>query len=117
MPNVKPKSAERDASLKRTIVQTFDVPDSNYETVFGVSELPPDETTGRHTHPGPEAAYVLQGSGTILVDGQPPLHLKEGQSYKLASNIVHELKSGPNGVRAVVTWSVLKGKPFASPAR
>ena len=116
MQKVRPKGVAQEAALKRTILQTFDVPDSHHETVFGVSELPPHETTGRHTHPGPEAAYVLRGSGTILADGQPPLQLQEGQSYKLASGVVHELRSGPHGVKAVVTWSVVKGKPLASPA-
>jgi quercetin dioxygenase-like cupin family protein len=109
------KSATQASPLKRRILQTFDVPNAAYETVLGVSELPPHETTDRHTHPGPEAAYVLQGSGTILADGQPPLQLQEGHSYKLAPGIVHELKSGPHGIRAVVTWSVSKGRPFASP--
>lgn len=110
------KSAAQTSAFKRKILQKFDVPGSDSEGVVAVSELPPNETTGRHTHPGPEAAYVLQGSGTLLVDRQPPLQLKVGESYKLAPSVVHELQSGADGIKAVVSWAVTKGKPFASPA-
>lgn len=102
--------------LKRTTLQTFDVPGSNYQTVIGTSELGPNERSGRQSHPGPEAGYVLQGSGTILVDGQPPLPVKAEQSYKLTPGAVHDVQSGADGVKLLVIWVVEKGKPFASPA-
>ncbi len=103
--------------LKRTTLQTFDVPGSNYETLIGTSELAPNAASGRQSHPGPEGGYVLQGSGTILVDGQPPLPVKAGQSYKLAPGAIHDVQSGAAGVKLLVTWVVEKGKPFASPVK
>ena len=102
-------------TLKRTILQTFDVPGSNYETVVGTSGLGPNENSGRQSHPGPEGGYMLEGSGTILVDGQSPLPLKAGQSYKLAAGAVHDVRSGTDGMKLIVTWVVEKGKPLASP--
>lgn len=103
-------------TIKRTILQRFDVPGTDYETVIALSELAPNRDGGRHSHPGPEAGYVLQGSGAILVDGQPPLSLAVGQSYKLAAGTVHDVRSGPDGIKLIVTWVVAKGKPLASPA-
>ena len=111
-----PMSAAKPEAIKRTILQTFDVPGTRYETVIGISELGPNKNSGRQSHPGPEGGYVLQGSGSILVDGQPPLSLKAGQSYKLAPGTVHDVTSGADGIKLIVTWVVEKGKPMASPA-
>ncbi|MGB8365934.1 MAG: cupin domain-containing protein [Rhizomicrobium sp.] len=111
-----PMGAAEPQAIKRTILQTFDVPGTRYETVIGISEIAPNKSSGRHNHPGPEGGYVLQGSGTILADGQPPLSLKAGQSYKLASGIVHDVRGGADGIKLLVTWVVEKGKPLVSPA-
>ena len=112
----RPALAAQPQALQRTLLQTFDVPDSNYRTVIGTSALAPNQSSGRQSHPGPEGGYVLRGSGTILADGQPPLPLKAGQSYKLAPGAVHDVRSGPDGVELIVTWVVEKGKPLSSPA-
>jgi quercetin dioxygenase-like cupin family protein len=111
-----PAAAARPETLKRTLLQTFDVPDSAYKTVIGLSELGPNQSSGRQSHPGPEGGYVLEGGGTIVVDGQPPLQLKPGQSYKLAPGAVHDVRSGPDGTKLLVTWVVRKDKPLSSPA-
>jgi quercetin dioxygenase-like cupin family protein len=103
-------------ALKREFLQTIDVPGSNYETVIGTSELGPNKMASRQSHPGAEAGYVLQGSGSILVDGQPPITLKASQSYKLAPGAVHETRTGPHGMKLIVIWVVEKGKPLVSPA-
>jgi quercetin dioxygenase-like cupin family protein len=111
-----PADAAGPQVLTRTTLQTFDVPGTNYNTIIGISELAPNKSSGRQSHPGPEGGYVLQGSGTIVVDGQPPQSLKAGQSYKLAPGAVHDVRSGANGIKLIVTWVVEKNKPFASPA-
>ncbi len=112
----KAASVPETQTLKRTILQTFDVPGTNYETVMGISEFGPNGSSGRQSHPGPESGYVLEGSGTILVDGQPPLTLKAGQSYKLAPGAIHDVRSGADKTKVLVIWVVEKGKPLASPA-
>ncbi len=109
-----PVVAQAPASLKRTILQTFDVPDSQSETVIAHSELGPNRITGRHAHPGPEAAYVIAGSGSILVDGRPAMVLKPGQSYQLPAGIPHAVQSGPQGITLVATWTKAKEQPLAS---
>ncbi len=102
--------------LKRTILQTFDVPAGDTETVMAQSELGANLTTARHSHPGPEAAFVIEGSGSILPDGSPPIILTAGQSYQLEAGIPHAVQSGPNGIKFVAIWSKAKGMPLASPA-
>jgi quercetin dioxygenase-like cupin family protein len=42
--------------MKRTILERFDVPESNYETVMMHVEIAAQINTGLHTHPGFDAA-------------------------------------------------------------
>lgn len=107
--------ARAPATLKRTILQTFDVPAGDAETVIARSELGPNQITARHSHPGPEAGYVIEGSGGILVEGRPPIVLEAGQSYQLGAGVPHALRSDARGINVVVTWAKAKGQPLASP--
>jgi quercetin dioxygenase-like cupin family protein len=107
----------QDAPIKRTPLQKFDVPGTNYETVIGIAEIVPNVNIGRHTHPGPESGYVLEGEMTLLIDGQAPQELKAGQSYKIPPSAVHDAKTGPKGAKVIATYVVEKGKPLATPAK
>jgi quercetin dioxygenase-like cupin family protein len=62
---------QQTATIKRTPLQKFDVPGANYETVIGIAEIVPNVSVGRHTHPGRESGYMLEGEMVLLVDGQP----------------------------------------------
>src|SRR5215469_13193891 len=73
-----PASTPPLAPIKRTLLQKVDVPGANYETVTGIAELMPSVNVGRHTHPGPETGYVLEGELTLLVEGKPAQVLKSG---------------------------------------
>jgi quercetin dioxygenase-like cupin family protein len=101
--------------IKRTPLQKFDVPGTNYETVIGIAEIAPDVSVGRHTHPGPESGYVLEGDFTLLIEGQPPRPLKAGDSYQVPPGAVHDARSGARGAKVIATYVVEKGKPLASP--
>jgi quercetin dioxygenase-like cupin family protein len=111
-----PAAANQTANIKRTPLQKFDVPGTNYETVIGMAEIVPNVNIGKHTHPGPESGFMLEGDMTLLVDGQPPLEVKAGQSYKVPPGAVHDAKTGANGAKVLATYVVEKGKPLASPA-
>lgn len=105
------------ANIKRTPLQKFDVPGTNYETVSVIAEVVPKVKIGRHTHPGPETGYLLEGDMVLLIDGQPPKPLKAGASYQVPAGVVHDGESGPNGAKVIATYVVEKGKPLATPAK
>ncbi len=67
-------------TIKRTPLQKFDVPGTNYETVIGIAEIVPNASIGRHTHPGMESGYVLEGEMVLMIQGQPDRALKAGES-------------------------------------
>jgi quercetin dioxygenase-like cupin family protein len=69
--------------IKRTMLQKVEVPGTSYEAITAIAEVPPNTTAGRHTHPGPETGYVVEGAMTLLIEGQPPMALKAGDSYQV----------------------------------
>ena len=48
------------SSIKRTPLQTFDVPGTSFQTI-GLVEIVPNVNIGRHAHPGPESGYISDG--------------------------------------------------------
>ena len=98
--------------IKRTILQKFDVPGTNYETTYMKVEFEPNFKVDRHTHPGPEASYVLEGELTLVLDGQEPKLLQPGASTLFQPGIIHSGLVGPKGVVLLNTYVLEKGKPF-----
>lgn len=116
-PATPPPITQGAANIKRIPLQKFDVPGTNYETVIGIAEVVANVNIGRHTHPGPESGYLLEGDMTLLIDGQPPKPLKAGESYQVPAGAIHDGKSGPKGAKVIATYVVEKGKPLATPAK
>ena len=108
--------AQPTSNIKRTMLQKVDVPGTDYETMTGIAEIVPNASIGRHTHPGPETGYVIEGEMTLIVDGQPAKTVKAGESYQVPPGGIHDAKSGDKGVKVMAVYVVEKGKPLASPA-
>jgi quercetin dioxygenase-like cupin family protein len=111
-----PVATQQTATIKRTPLQKFDVPGTNYETVIGIAEIVPNLNIGRHTHPGPESGYMLEGEMVLLVNGQPEKTVRVGESYQVPSGAIHDARTGPQGAKVIATYVVEKGKALASPA-
>jgi quercetin dioxygenase-like cupin family protein len=104
------------SGIKRTPLQKVEFPDG-YVTVSGIAEIPAGGSAGRHTHPGIETGYVLEGESEFLIDGQPPKLLKAGDSYFIPAGVVHDAKvHGDKGAKVLAVYVVDKTKPLASPA-
>jgi len=63
------------------------------EVVATLVEFAPRATTGKHTHPGHEVAYVLEGSGVSEIEGQAPAVRKAGTVTYIPAKKVHESKN------------------------
>jgi quercetin dioxygenase-like cupin family protein len=103
------------ASIKRTPVQKIDFP-AGYSTVTAIAEVPAGGAAGRHSHPGSEIGYVLEGEVELLVDGKPPLKLKAGESYQIPEGVVHDAKAGDKPFKVLGIYVVKAGEPLARPA-
>ena len=105
------------SGLTRTIVGRADVSVPGREAVVARVEVAPGARAGRHTHPGDEISYVLEGESELLVDGQPPRIVKAGESFVVPAGVVHDAhNAGSTPVKLVGVYVVEKGKPLASPA-
>jgi len=109
-------AAAQTAGLKRTILNQTDGPVDGYVTVSVRVEIEAGALVARHTHPGVEAAYIVEGSVELNVDGQPPRPLQAGDAFQIPAQAVHAAKNGPAKTVISAVYVVEKGKPLASPA-
>ncbi len=71
---------------------------------------------GKHTHPGIESAYVLEGGFELPIQGQETRNLKPGDGFQIPANTPHAGGKAPAArTRLIITYLVEKGKPLASP--
>ena len=101
---------------KRTILTRIDVPMEGYETVNARVDLDPGAVVARHTHPGIESSYVVEGGLELSVDGQGTRTFKAGDGFQVPTRVPHSGKTGDKPTTVAVTYVVEKGKPLVSPA-
>ncbi len=101
----------------RKILSQVDGPTPGYVTILVEAELQPGGTIARHTHPGIETTYVLEGSVEIPIQGQPTRSYKQGDNYQVPAGTPHAGgKPSDTKVRLATTYVVEKDKSLVSPA-
>jgi quercetin dioxygenase-like cupin family protein len=87
-----------------------------YQTVKGYAEIAKGSCSGRHTHPGIETSYILEGEGVLKIDGQPDQHVKAGDPIQIPAGVVHDGCATTSVMKVLTVHVVEKGKPLGSPA-
>jgi quercetin dioxygenase-like cupin family protein len=100
-------------AIERTVLRSIDYPEG-YTTVTALIELAPGACAGRHTHPGIDSGYVIQGDFVLKIDGKPEQTFKAGDSFETLPQIPHDGCS-VSGNKLVDTFVIERGKPLASP--
>jgi quercetin dioxygenase-like cupin family protein len=110
--------AAQQATFKRTILQQVEISVPGREVVTAVAEIPPGVAAGRHTHPGEEVGYMLEGTVVIEVEGKPAVEMGPGKAFVIPSGAVHNATNhGSTLARVLATYVVEKGKPVATPVK
>ena len=105
------------SGLTRVLVGRGDVSVPGREAVVARVTVAPGAYAGRHTHPGDEISYVLEGQTELLIDGQPPRLVKAGESFVIPAGVVHDAhNTGSTPAQVIGVYVVEKGKPLATPA-
>ncbi len=104
------------AGLKRTIIKRTDGPMDGYESVNARVDLDAGALVARHTHPGIESSYVVEGALELSVDGEGTRTFKAGDGFQVPTGVPHSGKNGDKATVLAITYVVEKGKPLASPA-
>lgn len=113
---IRDSSAQAPPGFKRTELSRHDSSTPGHEIVLARAEFQPGGSVPKHTHPGEEVAYVLEGELILEVEGKPPQHLKAGDNFYLAGGTVHTAKNpGKKGAAVLATYIIEKGKPLATP--
>jgi quercetin dioxygenase-like cupin family protein len=102
--------------LKRTIITRTDGPMDGYEAVNVRVDLDAGALIARHTHPGIELSYVVEGALELSVDGQGTRAFKAGDGFQVPTRAPHSGKNGDKPTILAITYVVEKGKPLVSPA-
>jgi quercetin dioxygenase-like cupin family protein len=101
----------------RKLLQDQNMSLQDRHAVQVLAEFVPGGAAGKHTHPGEELGYVVEGTLQLEIAGEPPRTLKAGEVFFVEAGKVHDGKNvGSGPAKVLATYIVEKGKPVASPA-
>ena len=99
--------------IKRTDALRHDLGVSGREVIQVRVDFDAGVAFGRHSHPGEEVAYVLEGTLEYQFEGKPPVTLKAGEALFIPAGTVHAAKNvGTGNAAELATYLVEKGKPL-----
>jgi quercetin dioxygenase-like cupin family protein len=98
--------------IGRTDIMRSDLSTPGREAIQVRVDFAPGAAFARHSHPGEEIAYVLEGTMEYQFDGKPPVTLKAGEALFIPAGAVHSAKNvGSGQASELATYIVEKGKP------
>src|SRR5262245_27866116 len=74
---------------RRIDLQRHDLSIAGREVVQTIVELAPGTAAPRHTHPGEEIIYVLEGTWEYTVEGKSPVTLRAGDVLFIPAETIH----------------------------
>ena len=107
----------QEPGITRTDLQRHDLVVPGREAVQARVDLASGIAAPKHTHPGEEIIYVLEGVLEYRIEDQPPLTLKAGEVLFIPAGAIHSVKNiGSGNAAELGTYVVEKGKPLVVPA-
>lgn len=90
---------------------------AGHETHIMLVTSAPGALLPRHTHPGVEISYVVEGELTVTIEGKDAVVVKAGSSFLVPPGAPHSAKNTASvPTKVLATFVIEKGKPIASPA-
>jgi quercetin dioxygenase-like cupin family protein len=103
---------------KRTDLQRHDLSVPGREVIQVRVDFDPGYVSPRHTHPGEEIIYVLEGTLEYQIEGKPPVTAKPGDVLFIPAGTIHAAKNVGSGNGAeLATYIVEKEKPLITPVK
>ena len=101
------------SQFKRTDLQQHDLSVPGREAVQVRVDIAPGAAFPKHSHPGEEIVYVLEGTLEYQIEDQPPVTLKAGDVLFIPAGAAHTAKNPGNVIGSeLATYIVEKGKPL-----
>jgi quercetin dioxygenase-like cupin family protein len=100
--------------VKRTDLQRHDLSIPGREVVQARVDIDPGVLAPKHSHPGEEIVYVLEGILEYQLEGKAPVTLRVGDVLFIPAGVVHSAKNVGKGKGSeLATYTVEKGKPLS----
>jgi quercetin dioxygenase-like cupin family protein len=107
------KAEAQAPGITRTDLQRHDLSVPGREAVQVRVAFSPGVVAPRHSHPGEEIVYEVEGSLEYRLEGKPPVTLKAGEVLFIPAGTIHEVKNvGTGNAAELATYIVEKGKPL-----
>ena len=101
------------SGIRRTDLQRHDLSVPGREVIQTRVDFDPGAAFGKHSHPGEEIVYVIEGLLEYQVEGKPPVTLKAGDVLFIPAGTIHAAKNvGTGNGSELATYLVEKGKPL-----
>ena len=101
--------------LKRTDLMRHDLSAPGREVVQVRVDFAPGLAAARHSHPGEEIVYVIEGTFEYQLEGEPAVTLKAGDVLFIPAGKGHSAKNvGSGNAAELATYIVEKGKPLVA---
>src|SRR6266566_5879440 len=98
---------------KRTDLQRHDLSVPGREVIQVRVDFDPGYVAPRHTHPGEEVIYVIEGTLEYQIEGQPTRTVKPGDVLFVPAGAIHSVRNiGTGNGAELATYVVEKGKPL-----
>jgi quercetin dioxygenase-like cupin family protein len=104
-------------AITRTVLNRADLAVAGQEAVTAKADFPAGGATGRHTHPGDEVSYVVEGTLTLEVDGAAARTLKAGEAFHVQAGKVHNVTAQGGRAVVVANYLIKKGDTATVPAQ
>jgi len=106
------------SGFSRVVLQDQPLSVAGRHVVSARADFAPGATAGRHTHPGEEIGYILEGTIELAIDGRAPMSLRQGDVFFIPSGVPHDGHNPGTGKAALLsTFVAEKDQPLATPAK
>ena len=106
------------SGFTRTPLQDQPINVAGHHGVTARVDIGPGVESGRHTHPGEEFGYVLEGALQLEIDARAPQTFKAGDVFFVPAGVVHNGRNtGSVKTMFVSTYVVENGQPLSAPAK
>ena len=101
-------------AVKRVLLNRTEMGVGNLVTLQMTVEVPAGIEVLRHTHPGVESAYVLEGEAELYVEGRPDARVGPASAVHIPAELPHGLRDVTRPLKLMITYVVDKDRPLVT---
>ncbi|KAA0973011.1 cupin domain-containing protein [Pseudomonas sp. ANT_H12B] len=111
--NAAPAAKSWQTGIHRTDLARRDLDVAGREVIQVRVDFEPGVASPKHSHPGVEMAYVIEGTFEYQLEGQPTVTLKAGESLYIPAGTAHVATNiGKSKASELATYIVKKDTPI-----